>query len=110
MHILCHDRSDTTLNYPEFQCSCEAMKQRFWIVLHDSTSTRQASPLQGWRSTYGPKLQIISAANVDHDILVQASGELLPVHLLLLQRPPDQLLVPMDSAEGHWNYVFMLTG
>ncbi|KAF9462435.1 acetyl xylan esterase [Collybia nuda] len=67
---------DTTLNYKNF---AEGVKQWTNVFGYSTSpsSVQQNSPLSGWtRSTYGPNFQAISAANVDHNIPVQANDVL----------------------------------
>ncbi|TFK44310.1 acetyl xylan esterase [Crucibulum laeve] len=68
--------NDTTLSYNNFG---EAIKQWTNVFGYSTTpvTTQSNSPLSGWtRSTYGPNFQAISAANVPHDIPVQATDVL----------------------------------
>ncbi|KAF8647046.1 hypothetical protein AX16_006883 [Volvariella volvacea WC 439] len=67
---------DTTLNYHNFG---EGIKQWTNVFGYSQTplTTQNNSPLQGWtRTTYGPNFEAISAANVDHNIPVQANDVL----------------------------------
>jgi acetylxylan esterase len=112
---------DTTLNYHNFG---EGIKQWTNVFGYSTTpvTTQQNSPLNGWtRTTYGPNFQAISAANVDHNIPVQANdvlnwfgitgnsgGGSTPTNpptntpTVTLPPPPPPTTTPSGPLQVHW--------
>ena len=89
---------DTTLNYHNFG---EGVKQWTNVFGYSQTPTsvEQNSPLSGWtRSTYGPDFQAISAANIDHNIPIQANDVLNWFGITGGSSPPPNTTTPPQTT------------